>query len=70
MTYNLLLLPLINGLFGFAIVHFIILIVFKPYRQINFAGIKVHGLIPKALPVIAKEAGTFAKNKIKWNNKK
>ena len=62
-----LILPILNGVFGFLLIHFLISLLFKPVVPKKVFGLKIQGIIPASMPSAAKQVGDFAKEKIDFS---
>lgn len=54
------LIPLLNAAFGWLVISSLFWLLFHPYHKKNFFIVELHGLIPKQLPGLGKQLGTYA----------
>lgn len=59
--------PVLNGIFGFLVIHFVFYFVFNPKQKIHFIGIKLQGIIPAMMPAVSKASGEFANENIDFS---
>lgn len=60
MNYFLLLIPILNALFGWYMIDTVLLFAFRPFNSINFFGKSVRGILPALQNELAAKAGEWA----------
>lgn len=60
MNYFLILIPILNALFGWWMIDTLILFVFRPYDPVKILGLTIQGILPALQNKIAVKAGEWA----------
>ncbi len=64
MNYFLLLIPILNALFGWWMIDTLLLFFFRPYDPIKILGISLQGILPSIQNKIAESAGEWAQQNV------